>query len=69
MNLYRFTQSARTTPLPTPGAFVGFPMGCLPAQPPEQLHWQHALYQWAFAQAQDVVRPSLLELDLLAVWN
>jgi hypothetical protein len=27
------------------------------------------LYQAAFAQAQAVARPSLLERDLLAVWN
>ena len=31
--------------------------------------WQQALYQWAFEQAQQVVRPSLPERDLLAVWN
>jgi hypothetical protein len=31
--------------------------------------WQQGLYQWALAQAQAVVRPSILERDLLAVWN
>jgi hypothetical protein len=41
----------------------------LPALTPEQWLWQQALYQWAFREAQAVVRPSLLERDLLAVWN
>jgi hypothetical protein len=31
--------------------------------------WQIALYQWAFEQAREVAKPSLLERDLLAVWN
>jgi hypothetical protein len=35
----------------------------------EQFAFQQALYAWAFARAQEVVRPSLLERDLLAVWN
>jgi hypothetical protein len=30
--------------------------------------WQQ-VYQMAFQQAQAVVRPSLLERDLLGVWN
>jgi hypothetical protein len=30
---------------------------------------QSLLYQVAFAQAQEVARPSLPERDLLAVWN
>ena len=30
---------------------------------------QQALYQWAFEQAQAVARPSILERDLLGVWN
>jgi hypothetical protein len=34
-------------------------------------HWalQQWLYQQAFEQAQAVVRPSILERDLLGVWN
>jgi hypothetical protein len=31
--------------------------------------WQQQVYQWAFEQAQAVVRPSILERDLLGVWN
>jgi hypothetical protein len=34
----------------------------------EQAAWQH-VYRLAFEQAQAVVRPSLLERDLLGVWN
>jgi hypothetical protein len=31
--------------------------------------WQLAVYQRAFAEAQAVVRPSILERDLLGSWN
>jgi hypothetical protein len=31
--------------------------------------WQQQVYQRAFAEAQAVVRPSILERDLLGVWN
>jgi hypothetical protein len=34
-----------------------------------QLAWQRALYEWALAEAQAVVGPSVLERDLLGVWN
>jgi hypothetical protein len=36
---------------------------------PQQLLAIQMLYQMAFEQAQAVARPSLLERDLLAVWN
>jgi hypothetical protein len=55
-------------PAPAPGAFVACPLP-LSTAPPGYALWQQALYQWAFAQAQAVVRPSLPERDLLAVWN
>jgi hypothetical protein len=55
-------------PAPSPGGFVLCPF-CLPLAPAGCAPWQQALYQWAFAQAQAVVRPSLPERDLLAVWN
>jgi hypothetical protein len=42
------------------------PAGNVPA---EQWAWQCALYQWAFNEAQAVVQPSILERDLLGVWN
>jgi hypothetical protein len=36
---------------------------------PAQSAWQLELYRWAFAQAEAVAQPSILERDLLAVWN
>jgi hypothetical protein len=56
------------TPPPNP-PFVLFPLGHLPPQTAAQWLYQQALYQWAFAQAQQVVRPSIVERDLLGVWN
>jgi hypothetical protein len=35
----------------------------------EQRAWQQWVYQKAFEEAQAVARPSILERDLLAVWN
>jgi hypothetical protein len=53
-------------PTPSPAAFLLCPvMSAAPAQ----YQWQQNLYAWALAQAQAVVRPSLLERDLLGVWN
>jgi hypothetical protein len=49
---------------PSPSAFLLCPVMGLPCQ-----QWQQDVYAWAFAQAQAVVRPSLLERDLLGVWN
>jgi hypothetical protein len=54
---------------PGPGAFVLVPMNCLPPTNPAQWLWQQSVYQWAREQAEAVVRPSLPERDLLAVWN
>jgi hypothetical protein len=31
--------------------------------------WQQALYQWAYNQAQELLKPSLYERDWLGVWN
>jgi hypothetical protein len=45
------------------------PVQNLPPCPPGQENAVRALYEWAFAQAQAVVRPSILERDLLGVWN
>jgi hypothetical protein len=45
------------------------PLSCLPAVSPEQAARQQALYEWALAEAQAVVGPSILERDLLGVWN
>ena len=51
-------------PTPSPAAFLLCPVMGLPCQ-----QWQQDVYAWAFAQAQAVVRPSILERDLLGVWN
>jgi hypothetical protein len=51
-----------------PSAVVLWPLDALGSHP-QQLLWQISLYQWAFAQAQAVARPSILERNLLAVWN
>jgi hypothetical protein len=48
--------------------FMLCPPALLPAQPASLCAWQ-GVYQLAFEQAQAVVRPSLLERDLLAHWN
>jgi hypothetical protein len=65
----RFRLLAPPPPPPAPGAFVLCPRSGLPPLPADQAAWQQALYQWAFAEAQAVVQPSLLERDLLGVWN
>jgi hypothetical protein len=69
MNRHRFHRPPPPLPTPSPAAFVLCPVACFPAVPPEYLLWQQALYQRALAEAQAVVRPSLPERDLLAVWN
>jgi hypothetical protein len=53
----------------SPSGFVLCPLfGCLGVTP-EQWLMQQWVYHCAFVQAQEVVRPSILERDLLAVWN
>jgi hypothetical protein len=69
MNRHRFQHLTAPPPAPAPAAFVLCPVACFPAVPLEFLLWQRSLYQWALAEAQAVVRPSLPERDLLAVWN
>ena len=54
---------------PAAAAFVLYPVAALPPVSRDHAAWQRALYEWAFAEAQAVVRPSLPERDLLAVWN
>jgi hypothetical protein len=73
MDRYRFRSAAEhrpaATPAPSPTAFFLCPVACLPTLTTQQSDWQQALYQWAFEQAQAVVRPALPERDLLAAWN
>jgi hypothetical protein len=56
-------------PTPSPAAFLLCPLTGLPFTAPAPCQWQQDLYAWALAQAQAVARPSLLERDLLGVWN
>ena len=56
-------------PSPSPGAFFLCPVACLPAVSEAHRLQQQALYQWAYQQAREVLRPSILERDVLAVWN
>jgi hypothetical protein len=55
---------------PVPPALAGgFILCSVPCSHPLQGWWQQELYRWALAEAQAVVRPSILERNLLAVWN
>ncbi|MFO0881637.1 MAG: hypothetical protein U0840_30435 [Gemmataceae bacterium] len=54
---------------PAPDAFMMIAPGCLPTLSAAQEAQQRALYEWALTEARAVVQPSLLELDLLGVWN
>lgn len=56
-------------PSPSPAAFLLCPLTGMPFASAAQWQWQQGLYALALAQAQAVVRPSLLERDLLGVWN
>jgi len=52
-----------------PGSFVVCPLALLQGLTLAQLLHQWSVYQIAFAEAQAVAQPSLLDRDLLAVWN
>ncbi|MFO0841781.1 MAG: hypothetical protein U0797_05180 [Gemmataceae bacterium] len=65
----RFRLPAPPPPAPAADAFVMLPASALPERSADQVAAQKALYEWALAEAQAVVRPSLPERDLLGVWN
>jgi hypothetical protein len=69
MSRHRFCLPAPPPAVPAAEAFVMIPVALLPVVSAEQRAWQQAAYEWAFAEAQAVVQPSLLERDLLGVWN
>jgi hypothetical protein len=56
-------------PQPSPTGFICCTPPGFQTLTPEQWLCQQWIYQCALAQAQAVVRPSLPERDLLAVWN
>jgi hypothetical protein len=55
-------------PAPNSDAFMFCSTSCLPVTP-DFAQWQQALYQWAYEQAREMLRPSLVERDWLGVWN
>ena len=65
----RFRLPAPPPAAPSLDAFAMVPLSNLPSVGPEEAAARQALYQWAFAEAQAVVQPSLLDRDLLGVWN
>ena len=77
MRRHRFLQHTEAIPVPppppqpnvNPSAFFLFPSAVPPGMTVEQWMMRQMIYQLAFQQAQAVVRPSLPERDLLAVWN
>ena len=69
MSSRRFSFAAPRAVAPNQDAFVMVPLSDIPASTPEQQACQKALYERAFAEAQAVVQPSLLDRDLLGVWN
>ena len=75
MHSHRFRNQAGIWPLPRPQepqasakGFMLCPLALGQAQLAGQTMWQR-VYLLAFQQAQAVVRPSLVERDLLANWN
>lgn len=76
MSQNRLLEGSEPVRLPQPpppqvaaDAFIMCPFGCAATANPVQWLCQQALYRWAFEQAQAVARPSILERDLLGVWN
>jgi hypothetical protein len=56
-------------PISPPLNLCGFVLVAVPLMPQEQWFAQQCLYQRAFELAQAVVRPSIVERDILGVWN
>jgi len=69
MSRRRIRLPSGPTPEVAPGAFVFCPLASLPDVSPEHLAAVKELYQRALAEAAAVVRPSIVERDLLGVWN
>lgn len=69
MHSKRLRSLNRPVPAPAPDAFVIVSLDVLPTQTADEQARRAALYEWAFNAARDVVRPSILELDLLGCWN
>jgi hypothetical protein len=52
-----------------PAAFAMCPLSMMPGASAAQWLAVQQIYRAAFEQAQAVARPSILERDLLAMWN
>lgn len=65
----RLSQATPGQPALPNDAFVICPSGFFVPVTPELALWQQAIYQLAFNQAQELLRPSLMERDWLGVWN
>ena len=65
----RFRLPQPPAPGITPAGFVMLSLQNLPGQSPDLWLWQQWVYQQAFEKAQAIVRPSILERDLLGYWN
>jgi hypothetical protein len=57
------------TSVVAPTNFVVCPLAIIQGLTGAQQLWQLAVYQLAFQQAQAMARPSIVERDLLGVWN
>lgn len=54
---------------PPSSAFVLWTPGCFFPVSADFSQWQQALYELAYHQARELLRPSLMERDWLGVWN
>jgi hypothetical protein len=71
-----FLDQAEVYPLPRipaslmqPSALVLIPIGFWLVKSVDHWHLSLALYHQAFQEAQAIARPSLIERDLIGVWN
>ena len=76
MQTHRFRDYFESYPLPRPsapavttGTFIVCPPALVQGLPFAQQCWAWAVYQLAFEQARAATQPSLVERDLLGVWN
>jgi hypothetical protein len=56
-------------PQVSPAGFMICPVALVQALPVANAALQFAVYQQAFELAKEMARPSIVELDLLGVWN
>ena len=64
---YRLPEPA--SPPPTVDSFIACPIALSQMFAPHQRALQSAVYQLALEQVREGLRPSLVERDLLGVWN